>query len=52
MVEGKTLCVRCEYYQSVFTPPSPQFESKRDRALRAIFARRMMKQSSKFMVIE
>jgi len=47
-----TLCARCRYYQSVFNPPTPAFESKRDRALRAITMRRMMKQSSKIMVME
>lgn len=41
---GESLCDRCKYYQSIFKPPVPEFESKRDRALRAIILKRTMKQ--------
>lgn len=51
-LENDTLCARCRYYQNVFNPPAPVFESRRDRALRAIAMKRMMKNSSKVMVIE
>jgi len=47
-----TLCARCRYYQNVFSPPTPLFESKRERALKAITMKRMMKSSSKIMVVE
>ncbi len=47
-----TLCARCRYYQNVFNPVRPAFESKREMALKAIGMKRMMKQSSKFMVVE
>ena len=47
-----TLCARCRYYQNVFNPPAPVFESKRERALKAITMKRMMKQSAGIMVIE
>jgi len=46
------LCVRCTYYQKVFNPPAPIFESKRERALKAISDRRMLKGASKVMRIE
>lgn len=47
-----TLCARCRYYQSVFNPPVPVFESKRERTLKAIVAKRMMKSSSKIIRVE
>lgn len=48
----ESLCVRCVYYQKVFNPPAPVFESKRERALKAISDRRMMKGASRVMRIE
>jgi hypothetical protein len=46
------LCARCRYFQNVFRPPTPEFESKRDRALKAIYNRRLMKADRKVLVIE
>lgn len=51
-LKDDTLCPRCRYYANTFNPPSPKFESRRDLALRAIGIRRMMKSSSKVMVVE
>lgn len=51
-LEDDPLCARCRYYQNVFNPPTPAFESKRDRALKAITMKRMMKSSSKIMVVK
>ena len=47
-----SLCARCRYYQSVFNPAIPIFESKRERALKAMGMKKMMKQCSKIMVMK
>jgi hypothetical protein len=46
------LCVRCAYYQRVFNPPAPIFESRTERALKAIHDRKLMKGANKVMRIE
>ncbi len=46
------LCGRCRYIKDVFNPSDSQFESKRDRALRAIEAKRGMKGISTITVVE
>jgi len=51
-LENDHLCARCRYYQTVFSPPTPQFESKKDRAMRAIRMRKEMKKSIKIVVVE
>lgn len=51
-LENDHLCARCRYYQTVFNPPNPQFESKRERAMRAISVRKEMKKSVKLFTIE
>ena len=51
-LDNDTLCARCRYYQTVFNPPTPEFESKRDRALNAIRVRKMMKKSVRMVVME
>ena len=47
-----SLCVRCRYYQGVFNPAKPIFESKRERALKAIGMKKMIKQWSKIIVMK
>jgi len=42
--DGEILCDRCKYYSTVFTPPEPVFESKREIAIRAMKLRKMTKQ--------
>ncbi len=51
-LENDHLCARCRYYQTVFNPPILQFESKREKAMRAISMRREMKKSVRMVVIE
>jgi hypothetical protein len=51
-IPDDTLCARCRYYANVFNPPVPVFESRREKALKAITMKRMMKNSSKIMVVE
>jgi len=48
----EALCVRCAYYQRVFSPPTPVFESRKERALKAIADRKLMRGASKVMRIE
>ncbi len=43
-------CPRCAYYNSVFIPQEPVFESKREVALRAIRFRKMMRGKDRFIV--
>ena len=51
-LDNDHLCARCRYYQTVFSPPSPEFESKKERAMRAIKVKREMKKSIRMVVIE
>jgi len=51
-LEDDHLCARCRYYQTVFHPPNPQFESKRERAMKAISVRREMKKATRMVVME
>ena len=51
-LEGDHLCARCRYYQTVFHPPTPEFESKRERAMRAISVKKEMKKSVRMVNIE
>ncbi len=51
-LDNDHLCARCRYYQTVFNPLTPQFESKRERAMRAISVRREMKKAIRMVVIE
>ena len=46
------LCSRCRYYQDTFNPPTPIFESKVERAVRAIKIRKMMKGVGKVVNVE
>ena len=45
-LENDHLCSRCRYYKTVFNPPPPVFESKRERAMRAIAVRKSIKRSA------
>jgi hypothetical protein len=47
-----TLCGRCRYIQNIFNPKDTLFESKRDKALRAIEMRRSTKGISRIVVNE
>ncbi len=44
------LCAKCRYFQTVFRPEPPMFESKREMALRAIYNKRVMKENLKITV--
>jgi predicted amidophosphoribosyltransferase len=46
------LCARCRYFQNAFNPPVPQFEDKRERAVRAIQMRKIMKNQIRMVKIE
>ena len=46
------LCARCRYYQTVFNPPTPMFESKVERAQRAIKVRKEMKKMVRMVELE
>lgn len=39
------LCSRCRYYANIFNPPVGDFESKIERAKKAIQNKKMMKKS-------
>ena len=51
-LENDHLCSRCRYYQTVFNPPTPVFESKRERAMRAIEVRKVMRKSVRMVEVE
>ena len=44
-LENDHLCARCRYFQNVFNPPTPVFESKKEKAMRAIRLKREMRKS-------
>lgn len=47
-----TLCDRCRYLRGVFSEKEPMFDSKRERAIRAIKDRKMMRGISRILEIE
>jgi len=45
-LEGDHLCGKCRYFQEAFKVKVPEFESKRERALRSIYIKRATKNIS------